>query len=122
MAKLELRLSSKVQNATGRSEILISLFYNRMTFRAKSRIFINPDYFLFYIDWQKTEDLAKGIGKVVKRTKDGLSSLTKAQKNGYILRTCGELDIRQTLETPEVLYHREKRKELTILRVHTESL
>lgn len=116
MAKLELRLSSKVQNATGRSEILISLFYNRMTFRAKSRIFINPDYFLFYIDWQKTEDLAKGIGKVVKRTKDGLSSLAKAQKNGYILRTCGELDIRQTLETPEVLYHREKRKELTILR------
>lgn len=87
-----------------------------MTFRAKSRIFINPDYFLFYIDWQKTEDLAKGIGKIVKRTKDGLSSLTKAQKNGYILRTCGELDIRQTLETPEVLYHREKRKELTILR------
>jgi hypothetical protein len=45
MAKIELRLSSKVQQETGRQEILIR-FFNGSVFnlRTKSEIYVNADF------------------------------------------------------------------------------
>ena len=56
MAQIELRISSKVQKVTGRSEIMIRFFQgNSFDLYAKSEIFINPAYFEYYINREKTE-------------------------------------------------------------------
>jgi hypothetical protein len=54
MATIELRLSNNVQKETGRAEIMIRFFHNHIDIYAKSEVFINPDYFEYYIDRKKT--------------------------------------------------------------------
>ena len=67
MAQIELRISSKVQKVTGRSEIMIRFFQgNSFDLYAKSDIFINPAYFEYYINRDKTvNSVVKVEGNII---------------------------------------------------------
>ena len=103
--KIKLSLSAKTDKS-GRAEVMIRLFNgSQINQRAKSDIKINPDFFGFYIDRNKTEELGiKVDSKVVTATRK------EADKRGYILRDSGEIVIKQRIDTPEVLYHKEQKK------------
>ncbi len=116
MAKLEFRLSSKIQKDSGRSEILISLVHLHLRLRAKSEIFIDPQFFEYDIDWRKTEELAKASGMAFKRTNDKTATEKKAIKNGYVLRESGVLEVRQTLDNDNVKFHKAQRDRLNRLK------
>ena len=116
MAKIEFRLSTKIQKDSGRSEILITLYHLNHTARAKSGIFINPTFFEHDIDWLKTEELAKAEGRPFKPTKDKTATERKAVKNGYVLRDSGVLEVRQTLDTEDVKFHKLQRGRLNKLK------
>lgn len=112
MAQIELRLSSKVQKETKMCEVLIRFFQGtKFNTRAKSGIFISPEYFEYYIDRAKTE---KNDVKVPAN----LATVTqeKADKNNYVLRQSGLIVIKQRLETPDVKYHREQANRLDELK------
>ena len=58
MAQIEQRLSAKVQKDTGMCEVLIRFFQgSKFNLRAKSGVFVSPEYFEYYIDRAKTESL-----------------------------------------------------------------
>ena len=116
MAKIEFRLSSKIQKDSGRSEILITLIHLHFRMRAKTEIFINPLFFEHDIDWKQTEAIAKREGRVFKRTNDKTATERKAVKNGYILRESGILEVRQTIETDDVKFHKVQRDKLNKLK------
>ena len=115
MAKLEFRLSSKIQKESGRSEILITLYHLNYTARAKSGIFINPAFFEHDIDWKKTLLLAKAEGRTIKNMNDKTATERKAAKNGYVLKDSGTLEVRQTTDTEEVKFHKQQRDRLNNL-------
>ncbi len=51
MAQIELRLSTKIQKETGMCEVLIRFFQGtKFNVRAKSGVFVSPEYFEYYID------------------------------------------------------------------------
>ena len=97
MAQIELRISSKVQKVTGRSEIMIRFFQgNSFDLYAKSEIYINPAYFEYYINREKTEKAGvKVAGNII------TASVEKATEKGYALRKSGTIVFKQRLETPE---------------------
>lgn len=103
MAQVEFSLSRKIQKDTGRAEILIK-FYNGSQFclRAKSEVYVNPDYFVYYIDRSKSRKLG-----VVVPDKVITSTIADAEKYGYVLRTSGKIvDLtKRRLITPEVKEH-----------------
>ena len=102
MAQVDLSLSRKIQKDSGRAEILIK-FYNGSQFclRAKSGVFVNPDFFKYYIDRGKTSKL----GVIVPDNTDKATT-AKAEKCGYVLRTSGEIDTSdKRIKTPEVKEH-----------------
>lgn len=95
MAQIELRLSSKVQKVTGRSEIMIRFFQGTsFDLYAKSEIFISSDFFEYYINREKTE---KSGGKIAGNAIT--TSIEKAKEKGYALRKSGTIVFRQRLET-----------------------
>ena len=104
MAQIELRISSKVQKVTGRSEIMLRFFQgNSFDLYAKSDIFINPTFFEYYINREKTEKAGvKVAGNII------TASVEKAKEKGYALRKSGTIVFKQRLETPELKYHREQ--------------
>jgi hypothetical protein len=112
MAQIELRISSKVQKETGMCEVLIRFFQgSKFNLRAKSGIFINPEYFEYYIDRAKTESIGiKVPGNLLTATEE------KAKKSHYVLRQSGTIVIKQRLETPEVKQHRELADRLDTLK------
>ena len=114
MAQIELRLSSKVQKVTGRSEIMVRFFQgNSFDLYAKSEIFINPEYFEYYINREKTEKMGvKVVGNII------TASVEKAKEKGYALRKSGTIIFKQRLETPEFKYHREQAERLERLKNH----
>ena len=114
MAQIELRISSKVQKVTGRSEIMIRFFQgNSFDLYAKSDIFINPTYFEYYINREKTERSGvKVAGNII------TASVEKATEKGYALRKSGTVVFKQRLETPEFKYHREQAERLERLKNH----
>lgn len=116
MAKIEFRLSKKILKDSGRSEIVIQLSHQHLNMRAKSEVFVNPNYFEFYIDWRKTEQFAKGVGLSIERTKELTVTIEKANKLGYVLQDCGEIIIRQRVESPDVAFHKEQKKRLDVLK------
>ena len=64
MAQVELRISSKIQKVTGRSEIMIRFFQgNTFDLYAKSEVFVSPEYFEYYINREKTEKPAAAAGE-----------------------------------------------------------
>ena len=115
MAKLEFRLSSKIQKESGRSEILITLYHLNYTARAKSGIFINPAFFEHDIDWKKTLLLAKAEGRTIKNMNDKTATERKAARNGYVLKDSGTLEVRQTIDTEDVRFHKQQRDRLNNL-------
>lgn len=108
MATIELRLSKKEQKETGRCEVLIRLFHGRrVDMYAKSEVLINPNYFEFYIDREKTAKYGIAVpGNAVTCTK------AVAEKKGYVLRNSGEIVIKKRIATPDVAYHREQLKRI----------
>ena len=72
MAQIELRTSSKVQKETGMCEILIRFFQGtKFNTRAKSGIFVSPEFFEYHIDRDKTEDLGiKVPGNIATATQE----------------------------------------------------
>ena len=114
MAQIELRLSSKVQKVTGRSEIMVRFFQgNSFDLYAKSDIFINPAYFEYYINREKTEKMGvKVAGNII------TASVERAKEKGYTLRKSGTIIFKQRLETPEFKYHREQAERLERLKNH----
>ena len=116
MAKIEFRLSSKIQKDSGRSEILITLKHLHFNMRAKSEIFIDPSFFEHDIDWKQTEAIAKKERRSFKRTNDKTATERKAVKNGYVLRDSGILEVRQSIDTDDVKFHKAQRDKLNKLR------
>ena len=114
MAQIELRISSKVQKVTGKSEIMIRFFQgSSFDLYTKSEIFISPEFFEYYINRQKTEKAGVKVpGNII------TASIEKAEKNGYALRKSGTIVFKQRLETPEVKYHREQVDRLEKLKKH----
>lgn len=114
MAQIELRISSKVQKVTGRSEIMVRFFQGTsFDLYAPSEIFISPEYFEYYINRDKTEkNGVKVPGNITTASKD------KAEKSGFALRKSGTIVFKQRLETPEVKYHRQQVECLEKLKKH----
>ena len=104
MAQIELRLSTKIQKETGMCEVLIRFFQGtKFNVRAKSGVFVSPEYFEYYIDRAKTESLGVKVpSNLLTATKE------KAKKSHYTLRQSGIIVVKQRLETPDVKYHREQ--------------
>ena len=115
MAKLEFRLSSKIQKESGRSEILITLYHLNYTARAKSGIFVNPAFFEHDIDWKKTLLIAKAEGRTIKNMNDKTATERKAARNGYVLKDSGTLEVRQTIDSEDVKFHKQQRDRLNNL-------
>ena len=105
MAKIELRLSSKVQSETGRKEVLIRFHEGKkFCLYEKSGIYVSPEYFEYYIDRAKTEANNVSVpSKLVTITQK------KAESKGYVLFNRGIICVsNHRLETPEVKWHKEK--------------
>lgn len=108
MAQVELRLSGKIQPETGRSEVMIRFFYTKHDFYAKSGVFINPEYFEYYIDRKKTVNPKKPIpqNKLTARKDD-------AEKNGWVLRNSGLIvTSNRQVETEDVKFHKDQSKKI----------
>ena len=114
MAQIELRLSTKIQKETGMCEVLIR-FFQGTTFnvRAKSGVFVLPDFFEYYIDRAKNEKLGVKVSPtIITMTEE------KAKKQNIALRQSGIIVIKQRLETPDVKFHREQSERLHLMKKH----
>ncbi len=112
MAQVELRLSSKIQKETGRSEVMIRFYQgNKFDLYAKSEVFINPDYFEYYVNRSKTKEMGVHLP-------DNVITATpaKAERQGYALRKSGEIVISKRVETPDVKYHKEQETKITAIK------
>ncbi len=105
MAKIELRLSSKVQTETGRQEVIIRFHEGkRFSLNAKTGIYVSSDYFEYYIDRAKT-----GANNVSVPSKLVTITQKKAESKGYVLYNRGIICVsNHRLETSEVKWHKEK--------------
>lgn len=121
MAKIELRLSKKVQPETGMQEIMIRLFggivnKERKTLDAfaRSGVYVNANYFEYYINRKATINPKVAIP-------DNKITCTErtAIKNGWSIRNSGEIvtDNRRT-RTEELTYHIKQAKEVKELCAH----
>lgn len=114
MAQIELRLSSKIQKETGRSEIMIRFYQgSKFDLYAKSEVYVSPDFFEYYVNRAKTKEM--GV-----RLPDNVitSTLAKAERQGYALRKSGEIVISKRIETPEVKYHKEQEAKIISIKQH----
>ena len=116
MAKVLFRLSKKSDSDSGRNEVVIELAHQHYRMRAKSGVYASPFFFEFFIDWKKTESEARALGVKINRTNETTANVEKADKSGYILQDCGDIVIRQRVETQDVKYHREQKKRLDSLK------
>lgn len=109
MAKIDLSLSKKNQKETGKAEVLIRFFNGKaFNLRCKSGVFVNLDFFEFYIDRVKTLQL--GVRVPDNRV---TATATEAEKNHYVLRETGEIvTSRRRVRTPEVIYHEDCKNRL----------
>lgn len=115
MAKIDFRLSKKIQSDSGRSEIVIQFSHQHFNMRARSEVYVNPSFFEYYIDWRKTEKKAKEFGIVIRRTNDETATKEKAEKLGYECQDCGQIVIKQRVITDAVRYHKEQKEKLEAL-------
>ena len=108
MAQIELRLSNKVQKDTGRSEVMLRFFYTKHDFYAKTEVFVNPEFFEYYVDRKKTVNPKRPIPDNKNTT-----TLDKAIKNGWAVRNSGIIvtSTRQ-IRTDEVVFHENQAKRL----------
>ena len=96
MAQIDLRLST-LKQADGTCEILIRFYQgSKINLRAKSGVFIAPDYFEYTINWPKT--LEAGVAMPKKMTKT--TTMANAEKKGYWISSSRvmKMPIRQMLK------------------------
>lgn len=77
-------------------------FHGKINQRAKTEVFINPDFFEYHIDRKATAKLGIPVNC-------DTATMAVASKKGFILRDSGEIVVKQRVETPEVSYHREQK-------------
>ena len=111
MAKIDYSLSSKIQKESGKSEIMIRFSQSSVfNLRAKSGIFITPEHFEYYIDFKKANELGITIpGNRETATKE------LAQKKNLPLKLFGKIVIRERVNTPDVVYHKNQNLKLQSL-------
>lgn len=106
MANIDLKLSSKENKVTRRSEILIRFYQGQnIDFRVKSGLFVQPRHFRYFVN----RVASKKIGIEIP---DKVTSICKedAKAKGYVLSTRGEVVIADRLITPEVRFDKEQAK------------
>ena len=108
MAKTELRLSSKISKETGMGEVLVRFFHSGIDLYSKTGVFVNPDFFEYYIDREKTERIGVSVpDKIITATR------TKAEKCGYLLRASGVVKTdNRRIKTADVIYHEQQGERL----------
>lgn len=112
MAQIELRLSNKVQKDTGRSEVMLRFFYTKHDFYAKTEVFVNPEFFEYYVDRKKTINPKKPIPDNKNTT-----TLDRAVKNGWAVRNSGiVVTSTRQIRTDEVVFHEKQAKRLDELK------
>lgn len=114
MNNIQLRLSTKSDTSTGKSEILIRVSVRVSskvaTLRAKSGIFIFPNHFQYYIDRKSCQEYnIKVPVKLITCTKD------EAEKKGYCIFDKGEVVINEKVKTPDVIEEIESSEKLRLL-------
>lgn len=102
-----------MQRETGMCEVLVRFFCGtRFNVRAKSGIFVSPEYFEYFIDRDKTERAGIRVpGHVATAT------LKEAARRRYVLRHSGTVVIRHRQESPVVAYHRRQAARLGELKL-----
>ncbi len=109
MAKLEYSLSARTQDGTGRNEVMLRFFQgSRFNLRAKSEVYVNPDFFEYYVNRSRTYE--EGI-----RIPDRVISATVkvAEQKHWYLRGSGQIVVDgRRLETEDVKHHRDMTKRL----------
>lgn len=111
MATIDLKMSSKKDKITGKSEILLRFHQGKeMDYRIKTGIFILPRHFRYFIN----RDACKKAGIAVP---DKLTSTTKedALSKGYAIRTSGEVVIADRVITNDIRHEQEEAKRLSEL-------
>ena len=106
MTNFDLKLSSRIDETTQRSEILLRFHCGRnVDFRVKSGIYIQQNHFRYFVNKEATKKMGVPVlDKVVSATKE------EAKEKGYILKMYGEVVIVERLITPDVKYDQEQNK------------
>lgn len=103
MAKIEFRLSQRV-GQDGMAEVMVRFFAGKVNQRARSEIYVSPDFFEYYIDRSKSEK--EGVRVPAKSM---TATVAEAEKFGFVLRDSGEIVAsNRRLTTPDVVYHQEQ--------------
>lgn len=113
MSNFDLKLSSRIDETTHRSEILLRFHCGRnIDFRVKSGLYIQQNHFRYFVNRDATSK--KGID-----IPDKVSSATKeiAEAKGYVLKMYGEVVITERLITPDVKYDQEQNKQLGAMQI-----
>lgn len=113
MSNFDLKLSSRIDETTHRSEILLRFHCGRnIDFRVKSGLYIQQNHFRYFVNRDATSK--KGID-----IPDKVSSATKeiAEAKGYVLKMYGEVVITECLITPDVKYDQEQNKQLEAMQI-----
>ncbi len=111
MANIDLKLSTKEDKVTHRSEILIRFYQGqKIDFRVKSGLFVQPRHFRYFVNREAC--LKNGVEVPAKVT-----SVCKeeAKAKGYIIATRGQIVIMDRISTPEVQFDKEQAKLLNEL-------
>lgn len=108
MAKIEFRLSPKVQQ-DGRAEVMMRLFQgSRINQSSGTEIFVSADFFEYYIDREKTERAGVRVP-----SKAQTATFDEAEKFGFVLRNSGTLVVgKRRLRTPDVVFHEQANERL----------
>lgn len=113
MSNFDLKLSSRIDETTHRSEILLRFHCGRnIDFRVKSGLYIQQNHFRYFVNRDATSK--KGIdipNKVTSATKE------IAEAKGYVLKMYGEVVITERLITPDVKYDQEQNKQLEAMQI-----
>lgn len=113
MSNFDLKLSSRIDETTHRSEILLRFHCGRnIDFRVKSGLYIQQNHFRYFVNRDATSK--KGID-----IPDKVTSATKeiAEAKGYVLKMYGEVVITERLITPDVKYDQEQNKQLEAMQI-----
>lgn len=113
MSNFDLKLSSRIDETTHRSEILLRFHCGRnIDFRVKSGLYIQQNHFRYFVNRDATSK--KGID-----IPDKVTSATKeiAEAKGYVLKMYGEVVITERLITPDLKYDQEQNKQLEAMQI-----
>lgn len=113
MASIDIKLSSKVDKVTHKSEILLRFHQGQeIDFRVKTGLFIYPRHFRYFINREAC--FRKGI--VIPQKMLSVCKEDALQK-GYVIRTCGEIIISDRLITQDVKLEQEVAHKLENLKI-----